>query len=685
MKTKKKKYIIVTISISIVIALLLVFGIVFLNCINNDVKNQKDAVLKFVNTVNRRKIGLQDGVYDIDKLNTSEMLFKPDFGWVKVHNGKFYEYALYFLDSDKDVGNKLEKGSYYINCCVQKIGDRVTCEELPSNVVVNVKDYGAKGNVSLYLQNPNDLVVDNVPEDLNLSDLQKTSLLETKAIQKAVDEVNKTGGVLYFPYGTYFVATNDFKVSYNYEIRNKKIFIINSKHPVIVELGQSTIKQYGYADSAPNYNFPDTVLFEVDSLSSVEIRNGTLIGDRREHDYSDWTASPKKDSHEFGYGIRFMNTQNGTARNLNIKEFTGDAIIIKNGEIAKSTGQTYKTTIINCDLSYCRRQGISVLDSDINIIRNCSIHHIGNSDIFVGDAKKGTAPMCGIDVEPASGTKSVTLVDITKSSMINCSNFGIVSAGQYVGSVNIIIDGCTVERPSVPNLKVSNSTISITDYFSVTSNASALSGGEFNNITFKFVNLNQYYLFFTNGIFNSCEFISNHLIVDGVESNLSIDFVVKDTAANYDKVGKINNISFTNIKGFYYYANNGVKLFRHGVQVNGREFEEVLFENSSAYFVDSIFNSGQFMNTAVVMPNQGTTRGVLFKAILFSCANITIKEAAIVTFESCIFDRCIEKITKPSTVIYENCVWIPEKIEGFVHKRSYFKREKDIFEFLINY
>jgi len=650
--SRKKNFIFIACLVVFVSCLFLVASILILSKFDLDnVKNQQEDVQLFTRKMNYKirngGLGLNNGVYEIEELDTSEMMFQPDFGWIKIYKGKVSEYALYFLDSDKDVGNKLEKGSYYINCYVQKVGDKVTCEELPSNVVVNVKDYGAKGNVSLYLNNPNDLIVDNVPEDLKLSDLQKVSLLETKAIQKAVAEVNKTGGVLYFPYGTYFISVNDFSIPEGWPYK-KNIFLINSEKPIIVECGFSTIKQTGYAYP---YNFPEVNLFEVLNSNSVEIKNGTIIGDRREHDYDPWRTSKGvvvASTHEFGYGVALYNTKNGVVKNLNIKEFIGDAVVIQNGAIAKSTGQTYKTTIINCDLSYCRRQGISVLDSDINIIENCAIHNIGHSDVFVGDAKYGTDPMFGIDVEPRSGSGKAELVEVTGTKIKKCTGAGLGSVSDLAYKADIKVYGSEIDALSVSDALIEDSKISYHDYNYTNDNDAVFHSCTFNNVAFEFVNLPKFCLTLRamkdeinnpdnkGCVLNNCLFKTS---IDAKKESSRLSFLGKN---------EVNGSVFENFIG--YKSEN--QTFYYGLALDdsvAKKINSSSFKNCKLDLKTILFEQGSMEDCYLLM------EGVIgLKTIEFKNCNFDVTADTDFSIEGCKIDDSELIVNANAKVDFEN-------------------------------
>lgn len=235
---------------------------------------------------------------------------------------------------------------------------------------INVKRYGAKG--------------DGKSDD-------------TKAIRSAVAQL-KSGDCLKFPKGTYLVSVSQKDESIISLRRLRNIKMVGKQSSLVMATNGFT-----------GYN-----LIKVENCNNVLIRNLVLSGDRVTHDYKTTIGT-----HEFGYGLYVVGDDvanvNVTICNCEIKDMTGDAIVTKNGI---SGGNII---IKDCDIHHCRRQGISVLDSDQILIEGCRIHNIGYSD-GIG----GTAPMAGIDIEPASGSNLVNKVVIKNSQISNTDYMSIV-------------------------------------------------------------------------------------------------------------------------------------------------------------------------------------------------------------------------------------------------------------------
>lgn len=126
-------------------------------------------------------------------------------------------------------------------------------------------------------------------------------------------------------------------------------------------------------------------LIVLDQVQNVTITGGHLIGDRDNHTYE------AGKSHEWGFGVRIISSQDITIKEMTIEGMTGDAIILSlyGSVLGDETNACRNILISDCELHNCRRQGISVIHaSDVEICNN-TIYNI-----------YGTNPQFGIDIEP---------------------------------------------------------------------------------------------------------------------------------------------------------------------------------------------------------------------------------------------------------------------------------------------
>ena len=150
---------------------------------------------------------------------------------------------------------------------------------------------------------------------------------------------------------------------------------------LMLDLGSSTFKM-------KTNNYPAYCIFGIVNKRNVTIKNGKLIGDLDNHVFA---PSGSSSTHEWGFGICVSASTNVTIEGVTIKKTTGDGIILEGSYEPLSSGGkvSSKVKISNCDISNCRRQGISVVGSTDSEIKGNKIYNI-----------RGTDPQYGIDVEP---------------------------------------------------------------------------------------------------------------------------------------------------------------------------------------------------------------------------------------------------------------------------------------------
>ncbi len=137
----------------------------------------------------------------------------------------------------------------------------------------------------------------------------------------------------------------------------------------------------------PN-SYPEYTIFGIVGESDVTILGGTLVGDKDSHTYTPSQYSP---SHEFGFGICVSAGSNVLIQGVTIRGMTGDGIILEGSykPMAEGGMVSSRVRILGCNISDCRRQGISVIGAVDSEIAHNRISLI-----------KGTNPQFGIDVEP---------------------------------------------------------------------------------------------------------------------------------------------------------------------------------------------------------------------------------------------------------------------------------------------
>lgn len=122
-------------------------------------------------------------------------------------------------------------------------------------------------------------------------------------------------------------------------------------------------------------------LFRIDQVENVTIIGGHLIGDNDNYNVNQAGG---------GNAIEINCSRNITVKGTKIEKFRGSAIWIGYGFIAPDESRLNKNIkILECDMSGCWMQGISIIHaSGVEIAKN-KIYNIG-----------GVEPGCGIDIEP---------------------------------------------------------------------------------------------------------------------------------------------------------------------------------------------------------------------------------------------------------------------------------------------
>ena len=261
---------------------------------------------------------------------------------------------------------------------------------------------------------------------------------DTQAIKNAVAFL-KDGDTLFFPQGVYQVSALGYRDN-----------IIDLKY-------LNNISIQGDTNSIiilkPN-SFRGFNIININSCDNFVIEGLTIKGDRKDHSY---IGIEDGVTHALGMAINIMYENNyaGTGKNMNgiIKnceffDMTGDGICMRNGgsatlvrdennnvtEILDEKPIYGRITIDNCYIHHCRRQGISVLNCDEVVVKNCEICYIGHEyeSGHYADPNyiilRGSAPMAGIDLEPDQGTYKINKFTLLNSHIHHTDHVSVISA-----------------------------------------------------------------------------------------------------------------------------------------------------------------------------------------------------------------------------------------------------------------
>ena len=205
-----------------------------------------------------------------------------------------------------------------------------------------------------------------------------------------------------------------------------------------IDLNGATLKVI--PTSSKNY-----ILFDILESNNIKIKNGTLYGDRDDHNGVQG---------EWGYGISIQNSSNIEIDNIVSRNMWGDGIYFANLFTDSDVIDNVKVT--NSVMDNNRRQGVSISGGSNILFENCVFKNT-----------KGTAPQAGIDIEPDAGFPEVTNLEIRNCKFINNAGHGItcVKMGEDVDLAckNLFIENCnfygdTVSLYYAQDVKINNCT-----------------------------------------------------------------------------------------------------------------------------------------------------------------------------------------------------------------------------------
>ena len=213
-------------------------------------------------------------------------------------------------------------------------------------------------------------------------------------INKALEYANKKNiENVKLEKGTYIIDSQTDPKEYHYQEKG-----ITLKSNIKLDLNGSTIKHI--ANNRPSYS-----LISIIKVENVEISNGILEGDRKEHIFT-------SNRHQFGHGIDIAGSKNLNIHDLEIINMIGDGIYVS--DISNSNKElegTQNVKINNCNIYNCRRQGISIIIGDnIEIFQN-EIHNISGSD-----------PQTCIDLETGNKENAIRNIKIYNNKLYSAES-----------------------------------------------------------------------------------------------------------------------------------------------------------------------------------------------------------------------------------------------------------------------
>jgi len=162
---------------------------------------------------------------------------------------------------------------------------------------------------------------------------------------------------------------------------------------------------------------PNRLLYyDIISIEGNDIHitgEGSIVGDRSKHAGSEG---------EWGMGIRFKGASGCSLAGITISDCWGDGICI--GRMSKDI------TVRNCQISKCRRQGITVGAAE----------HVLIEDVTITDIA-GTKPEYAIDVEP-NKTQSASNVVVRRVTATNCMGAFKATVNKGSSVTGVVFEEC---------------------------------------------------------------------------------------------------------------------------------------------------------------------------------------------------------------------------------------------------
>lgn len=258
---------------------------------------------------------------------------------------------------------------------------------------------------------------------------------DTKAITRLVSDINKNkGGHIIFPRNKTLVLTIGNDSNSGHKLlpqENAVLFAFKDCKDIEIDLNGSTI----ILDKNHSSKY---ALFYFFNCRKFSLKNGSIVGDAKVHDYSPVSFKGKMEnsSHEWGHGVMVIGSQ-GVISDLNISYMTGDGIYVASRKISEVVIGS-KIDIVGCDISFCRRNGITSASTFGFRLTDSNIHEIGSYG-----GLSGTDPRAGIDFEYEDQVWCKGNVLITGCSFSNCEKKTITTSNVYIPkTISFIAENC---------------------------------------------------------------------------------------------------------------------------------------------------------------------------------------------------------------------------------------------------
>ena len=214
-------------------------------------------------------------------------------------------------------------------------------------------------------------------------------------------------------------------------IENKEIYTSvpsGEAFGAIVIPSYTTLVISGTISQLPN-NYEKFNLILIRDVKDVEVKGGVLVGDKDSH---------TGNTGEWGHGIRVAGAKNVLVSGVSVSKFWGDGIDIIEG----ASNDAKNVTITMCDITDCRRNGISVEAGQNIVILSCRSNYNGVN---------GTPPRAGLDIEPwQNGMDKVKCITVFGCEFIENVGYDLHIIARNAQTADydndIYVEGCTVKN-----------------------------------------------------------------------------------------------------------------------------------------------------------------------------------------------------------------------------------------------
>jgi len=223
---------------------------------------------------------------------------------------------------------------------------------------------------------------------------------DTAAIQKAINSLPATGGTVFVPSGTYLINAVT-----SVRLRSQMHLQLASDAKLVCK---------------PNSSEKAYVLY-VYRVSDVEISGGQIIGDRDGH---------LGTTGEWGHCIQLRGANRVTIRDMRLSKGWGDGISMGAAYVSGVWRVSNDVAIANIISTQNRRQALSIGRTTNVRVYDSEFSHT-----------RGTAPECGIDIEPDPPGETRT-VWIENCRINDNAKYGLLV---WNNANDVTVKGCTVE------------------------------------------------------------------------------------------------------------------------------------------------------------------------------------------------------------------------------------------------